>query len=293
MVVSWTLVPLLVKWMLFDRKAKAEFPVYARAFVHAIFIAWIPITSIAVILVIYATLISPILPVKKKKKQQLFHRLFSALSRAYIAANFPKYHKIENENREDFSKPAIIIVNHQSLIETPAMLRMHPNILIMANDWVFTNWVFGPVARVAGFIPISKGIEGTVEIMKQRMEEGYSILIFPEGSRSPDGHIQRFHRGAFYAAEKLQVDILPVLMFGSGDFLKKTEFWGKPNRLFMKIMPRIKPDDPRFGNTYQERARSIRQYYLREYAQYKREHATPSYYSRIVYTELSLQRPGA
>jgi 1-acyl-sn-glycerol-3-phosphate acyltransferase len=280
--VTWTFEPLLVKLFLLDRKAKGESPVFARAFMHAIFIAWIPITSIAVIMVIWATLISPVLPLKKKSKQALFHKLFSALSRFYIATNFPRYHRVENTGKEDFRKPAIIIVNHQSLIETPAMLRLHPNILIMANTWVFRNWVFGPVARVAGFIPIDEGIEDAIDVIKQRIDSGYSVLIFPEGSRSIDGHIRRFHRGAFYVAEKLQLDIVPVLIFGSGDFLKKGIFWGRPNRLFMKIMPRIRPEDPGFGTTYQDHARGIRQYYIREYAAFKQQHGTTSYYRRSV-----------
>lgn len=280
--VTWTIEPLAVKWMLLDRQQKKAFPVFGRAFIHAIFLAWIPITSIAVIMVLYATLISPVLPLKKKKKQHLFHRLFCLLSKGYIALNFPKHHRIENETGEDFRKPAILITNHQSLIETPALLRLHPNILIITNAWVFRNWVFGPVARAAGFIPITTGIEDSLDLMQERIREGYSILIFPEGSRSMDGHIQLFHRGAFYIAEKLQLDLVPILIFGSGDFLRKTDFWGKPNRLFMRIMPRIRPDDLQFGTTYQERARSIRQLYIREYAAFRLKHGTPDYYRRTV-----------
>lgn len=279
---TWTLEPLPVRWFLFNRKEKGCSPVFGRAFLHAIFIAWVPISTIALILITYATLISPILPLKRAKKQQLFRRLFSTLSRWYIATNFPKNHKVENEGGEDFSRPSIIIVNHQSLIETPAMLRLHPNILILTNEWVFHHWMFGPVARIAGFIPITTGIDESLERIRKQTSEGYSILIFPEGSRSKDGHIQRFHRGAFYLSEKLNIDIVPVMMFGSGDFLKKSDFWGKPNRLFMKIMPRIHPDDTRFGTTYQERTRNIRHYYIEEYRKYKLEHGTPDYYRRVV-----------
>jgi uncharacterized protein len=276
--IAWTIEPLIVRWLLIGRLEKRSFPVTARVIFHSLIVAWIPITTIAIILVVYASLIAPILPLKKKKKQQLFHWLFSRLSRLYIASNFPGYHQVENAPGEDFGKPAIIISNHQSLIETPALLRMHPNILILTTEWIYHNAVFGPVARASGFIPIAGGMEHALDLMKQRSEEGYSILIFPEGSRSRDGSIRRFHRGAFFTAEKLNLDLVPILVFGSGDYLKKGAFWGQPNRLFMKIMRRIAPDDVRFGTTYQERARNIRKFYSDEYAAYKALHGNPSYY---------------
>ena len=280
--ITFAVEPLIMKWMLFDRQQKKAAPLYGRSFLHSIFIAWIPITTIAFMLVCHAVLISPILPVSRKKKQKLFHRLFSILSRGYIAINFPGYHKIEDETGDEFRKPAIIIANHQSLIETPALLRLHRDILIFTNEWIFHHWVFGPVARAAGFIPIRKGIDDAMEVVRAKMEEGYSVLIFPEGSRSPDGRIRRFHRGAFYLAEKLQADIQPVLIFGSGDFLRKTDFWGNPNRLFMKVMQRITPGNGDYGTTYQERARNIRRMYEEKYAEFRHRHGTPSYYRHAV-----------
>jgi len=41
------------------------------------------------------------------------------------------------------------------------------------------------------------------------VKDGYSIVVFPEGTRSPDGTIKRFHKGAFYLAEQLNIDIVP------------------------------------------------------------------------------------
>ena len=112
---------------------------------------------------------------------------------------------------------------------------------------------------------------------KQRIDEGYSVLVFPEGHRSKDGHIQRFHRGAFYIAERLHLDILPVMIFGSGDFLRKGVFWGKPNRLFMQILPRILPESTLFGKNYSERTKQIRRYYQEEYRKFRMRHNTPDY----------------
>ncbi|MBE0648070.1 MAG: 1-acyl-sn-glycerol-3-phosphate acyltransferase [Bacteroidales bacterium] len=276
--VSYTYQSMLANWFLFKPKRKRSFPVTLFTIGYSIIVAWIPITTIALILAIYGTLISPVLPFSRKRKQEIFHRIFCRLSKIYIGMNFLRYHHVDNPEGENFQKPAIIISNHQSLIETPALLRLSPNILILTNKWVYKHWVFGPVARLAGFPPMEEGVDNSLDIIRQRMDEGYSILIFPEGTRSKDGHIQRFHRGAFYIAEKLQVDILPILIFGSGDYLQKGNFWGKPGRLFMSVLPRINPENNDFGVTYSERTKLVRRLYKEEYQNCRKIHATPSYY---------------
>jgi len=276
-IISLSYQSMLARWFLLNPQEKRTYPMTAYNIFYAIFIAWIPITVIALLLVIYSRLISPLLPLSKKRKQNAFHKLFHGLSSLYINLNFPRHHSIENEPCETFQKPAIIICNHQSLIETPALLRLYPKIVIFTNEWVFHNWVFGPVASVAGFIAVNDSIDNSLSLIKQRTDEGYSVLIFPEGHRSKDGHIQRFHRGAFYIAEKLNLDILPIMIFGSGGFLPKGIFWGKPNRLFTQILRRIRPEDQTFGNNYSERTKQVRRYYSKEYLKFRIRHNTPAY----------------
>jgi 1-acyl-sn-glycerol-3-phosphate acyltransferase len=276
-IISLSYQSMLARWFLLGPKENRTYPMTAGNILFAIFIAWIPISLIAFLLVIYSRLISPLLPLSKKRKQHLFHRLFNLLSRLYINLNFPRFHAVENDAGETFQKPAIIICNHQSLIETPALLRLYPKIVILTNEWVFRNWVFGPVARVAGFIAVEDDIDNSLSLIKERIDEGYSVLIFPEGHRSKDGNIQRFHKGAFYIAEKLKLDIVPVMIFGSGGFLRKGIFWGKPNRLFMQILPRIVPENPTFGKKYSDRAKQVRHYYQAEYMKFMTRHNTPAY----------------
>ncbi len=289
--VSYSYQAMLANWFLFKPKRRKSFPITLYLLYFALVIAWIPISTIALILVIYGVVISPLLPFSRKKKQEIFHRVFSRLSKIYIAMNFPGYHKVENPTGETFEKPAIIISNHQSLIETPALLRLHPTILILTNEWIYHHLVFGPVARLAGFPSMEEGIENSLSVLQQRIDAGFSILIFPEGHRSKDGHIQRFHRGAFYIAEKLQVDVLPILIYGSGDFLRKGNFWGKPSRLFMKVLPRITPDNTRFGETYSQRTKQVRRYYREEYSKFKELHCTPAYNRLFVHLNYIFKGP--
>ncbi len=277
--VAYTFQPLLSNWVLLDKVKKKSFPVTGRIFIKTM-VTWTNIVLIAIVMMIAGTFIFIFFPVSKEKKQFLFHKLFSWLCRGYIAFTFPVKRKLYNPYGENFLRPAIIISNHQSLIETPAFLRLYPKILILTGDWIYKNPVFGPIARMAGYINAESGIDSVLEKLKKKVEEGYSILIFPEGHRSSDGKIRRFHRGAFYLSEKLKLDILPVLVFGSGDFLGRGWFWGRPNALYMRILPRIPCDDPDFGNTVSERTRKFRGFYIEKYSCFKTELGTCDYYRR-------------
>jgi 1-acyl-sn-glycerol-3-phosphate acyltransferase len=276
--ISFTIQPLVAGWFLTDRLRKNTFPITARIFVKT-FITWGNIVFIAVILAVSGSLMYFLLPVKRVWKEKVFHKMFCGLSRLYIFLVFPD-RKLYNPYKEDFNKPAVIISNHQSLIETPAMLRLSPKIIILTTTWVYNSPVFGPVARLASFYNVDHGLDSIMDKLREKVSQGYSILVFPEAHRSKGNIIQRFHRGAFYLAEQLKLDILPLMMFGSGDFLERGAFWGRPNMFRQKIYQRITPDDKVYGTTYQERTKAIRKFYILEYARFRVEEGTPSYYHR-------------
>ena len=123
--VTFTIQPLFVNWFLISRLKKGRYPITMRIVIKT-FITWGNIVLVALLQVILGGLIFILLPLSRKKKQLLFHRLFCVLCKAYIAVTFPTNRKFYNTFHEDFSKPAVIISNHQSLIETPAFLRLHP-----------------------------------------------------------------------------------------------------------------------------------------------------------------------
>lgn len=288
--VTFIMVPLIFNKLIFNRSFKGTFPVTLRIFIKTL-VTWGNIVLIALIMMVMGVLIKYLVPTGKAQKEKYFHRLFSRLTQWYIAVTFPRHHLLINEGGEDFTRPAIIISNHQSLIETPAFLRLHPKILILTSNWVYKSPVFGPIARLAGFFNVDLGVENLVEPLRAKIREGYSLLIFPEGHRSADQQIKRFHRGAFYLAEKLQIDLLPVVVFGSGDFLAKGDFWGRPNSLYMKIMPRIAWDDPVYGSTYPERARKIRQVYINWYTSLKSLYGNAHYYRQKLILNYVLKGP--
>ncbi len=277
--ISYTLQPLFIRWFLFNRLKRGRYPVTIRIFFKT-FITWGNIVLVTILQVILGGLIFILYPGSRKKREYIFHWLFCQLCKAYITVTFPTNRRFYNLYGEDFSRPAVIISNHQSLIETPFFLRLHPKIIILTNEWVWNSSLFGPVARMASFFNAERGIDNIMDQLKKKVREGYSILIFPEGHRHIDNRIHRFHRGAFYLAEKLQIDILPIVVFGSGEFLGKGEFWGRPSGLRMKILKRVGIDEHEMGSGYSERSKMFRRFYIREYATFMAQEGTGRYYRK-------------
>ncbi len=201
-------------------------------------------------------------------RKRIIHYMVMYYSRFFIWV-IPISPKYINETGEQFKKPAVIISNHQSLIDTALLFRLCPKAIILTNDWVYNSPVFGHISKLADFYNVSAGIDRIFEKLRERVEEGYSILVFPEGTRSLNQKIQRFHRGAFYIAEKLEMDIVPILFYGTGEFLKKGEFWGKSHPVCQKVFSRITIKDRSYGENYSKRAKYIRQYLTMEYQELK------------------------
>lgn len=178
-------------------------------------------------------------------------------ARIYIGVVFWNRKKVYNNDSEKFNKPGILIANHQSFIDVVYLFSLSPRIVLTANHRIYNNPIFGPVSRMAGFLDVSQGVENMTAVIQQLLDEGNIIAIFPEGTRSTEYRIQRFHKGAFKVAEETGADIIPLVIFGTGDFLRKNEFWGRRADMHVSILPRISADDISYGNGYAERTKSI------------------------------------
>ncbi len=185
--------------------------------------------------------------------------------------------KIENKHFYNPGKPGIIIANHQSHIDLLAIPWIDERIVVLGNKWVYNNPVYGLMLRTAGYIPGFKDLALVEKLTARRIQQKCSVLIFPEGSRSYDANIRRFHKGAFYLAEKLQLPIYPVLMHGFSDILTKGEQHIKPGTGTMRLLPPITPDDLSWGTDYTSRRKSIVAYFNAEYQKMRDDLETPTY----------------
>ncbi|MBW4054650.1 MAG: 1-acyl-sn-glycerol-3-phosphate acyltransferase [Proteobacteria bacterium] len=117
--------------------------------------------------------------------------------------------------------PVIFMSNHQSNFDILSLLAAIPNqIHWIAKKELFEIPIFGPSMRRGGYIPLDRG-DGRKAL--QSMDEaaatirhGKSVVLFPEGTRTPDGNLLPFKRGGFILARKAAVPVIPVTINGSG-----------------------------------------------------------------------------
>lgn len=168
--------------------------------------------------------------------------------------------RFENKEHKSYHKPGIIIANHQSFIDLVILMAQTPKMVIVVKTWVWRNPFFGLIIRAAGYLHVQDGIETIQNKVRQRIHEGYSILIFPEGTRSLDLEIHPFKKGAFHLAKELQLDIIPIVLYGNGMLCHKSQpFLMNRGIIACHYMKRIRSCDTHYGNTARIQKRMIRQ----------------------------------
>lgn len=276
--ISYTFEPLLFQWLVSKNGKPRVLPV---TFSDIIFTVTTLSAGLILCVAINVMLLFVIpLPVSKARKKRILHYgLWWCLKLSSASLINIKKTTI-NLGHEDFSKPAVIISNHQSHIDLPLLMMQNPKIIVLTTKWVWNNPLYALVIRFLDFYPVTEGYESLIEKLRKKVEEGYSVLVFPEGTRSPDSNIKRFHKGAFLLAEKLNLDIVPVILHGTGDCMNKGENIIKKGSITLKIFPRIKSGDNSFGGDYHERTKSLLRFFRTEYRIMKSDLETPYYFRR-------------
>ncbi|GAA4165402.1 MMPL family transporter [Chryseobacterium ginsenosidimutans] len=195
---------------------------------------------------------------------------------------FVKKTVIKNPN-EDFSKPSVIIANHTSFLDTLALAMATHKIVYLVNDWVYDSPVFGKLVKALGFFPVSQGIENGIDKLKEKIDQGYSLMVFPEAERSYTNDVKRFHKGAFYIAEQFGLDVVPVYIHGNSEVLPKGDFIIYDGAITIKVGERIDKDDLNFGKNYSERTKIINSYFRSEFAKLRGELEDENYFKKKLF----------
>ena len=205
--------------------------------------AWRTIGSLLFFLVFMMLIINPYVWVyvkagkmterKRRHLHQIIYRSAKLITQR-IGIPGAKYSKMVASSA-DFGMPSVIICNHQSHFDLIYLLSLSPKMIFLTNDWVWNNPFYGFLIRHAEYYPASSGIDALLPKFHSLISRGYSITIFPEGTRSADCKIARFHQGAFYVAEQLGVGITPIILYGTGRVLRKKTYHLEKSPVYLEV----------------------------------------------------------
>jgi 1-acyl-sn-glycerol-3-phosphate acyltransferase len=116
---------------------------------------------------------------------------------------------------------------------------------LVTNSWVWNSPFFGWIVKYADFHHAADGYEALAERVQERVNEGYSVIVFPEGTRSKDGQIHNFKAGAFILAKDAEVPILPIVLDGTNTMIRKGWLINWSNKITIKVLPPIPAEEVR------------------------------------------------
>lgn len=290
---AYFLPPLLYGWLTKRHGAERRIPVTIERIVTTIYS-----TAVYVIQIVIGLLLGIILfpfGYKTDRARRIFHRYIRFMAHLDTQNIYGVNVRYRNPYREDFSKGAVIICNHQSIFDSLFMMGMSEKILIMTNSKVWNHPLVHFILQMADFLNTSDSVENNLEKLRDRLAAGYSVVIFPEGKRNSRNEVLRFHKGAFYYAEKLGADVLPVYLHGASEVMPLHSALSIRGDVTIVIGKRILASDDSYGTTYQERTKKIHKEFCRKYEVLKKQSETPHYYAyqvlqRYFYKGYSLER---
>ncbi len=138
----------------------------------------------------------------------------------------------------------LFIANHTSAIDAPAVVGAIPRrIAILLKESLFRWPVVGRSFLVARFIPVDRASResaiASVDKATVAMRNGQSFLIYPEGTRSPNGRLQEFKRGAVVMAINAGVHIVPVACSGAHRIMEKKSLKIRSGEILVEFLPAI------------------------------------------------------
>ncbi|MDG2429090.1 MAG: lysophospholipid acyltransferase family protein [Acidimicrobiales bacterium] len=153
---------------------------------------------------------------------------------------------------DDLDGPVVFVANHHSHADTPLLLTSIPEpwrhrvMVGAAADYFFGNRIASAISALTiGAVPIERTKVGrkSADMVRDLIGDGWSMLLYPEGGRSPDGWGQEFRGGAAFLAIKCGVPVVPIHVQGTGRILRKGRNLPRPSRTTVTFGDPLVPTD--------------------------------------------------
>ncbi|MEO5589789.1 MAG: lysophospholipid acyltransferase family protein [Gemmatimonadaceae bacterium] len=160
---------------------------------------------------------------------------------------------VQNIERARLAEPHIFVANHISWYDIPALASFIPRAKFVAKAELFRLPIFGLAMRSVGMVPIQrenrKAAFGAYTEAANRIREGNSVLVFPEGSRGDEYPLRPFKKGPFVLAIDAGASIVPVLIYGSREVVRRGSMLVHPRTVDVHLLEPVGA----VGYTYDDR----------------------------------------
>ena len=209
-----------------------------------------------------------IAPISREKKRVHVRHVMAGFARLvmmYVGIPGTRFSYKKPEGLS-FDQPRIVICNHQSHLDLMCQLVFSYKLTFLTNDWVWNNPLYGFLIHEAEYYPVSDGLEEMLPKLRSLVERGYSICVFPEGTRSKDCRIGRFHQGAFYLAEQLGLEVLPMYLYGPGKVLPKKTYHLNKGPIYIEVDEPVTLEQLQALGDLKQQTSYWRRHYITKYA---------------------------
>ena len=277
---AWVVPPLVFDWIINTNGQRRHVPVTIEQLIRTGYSTVVYLFELC-----YGCLfgfVARLLPWNEKSREAWFHRVVHKSMLTNINHIWGVKPVIRNDHNEDFSRGSIIVCNHMSMLDPIYVLAVNPNILCVMGEKVWRNPIVHNLFKLAGFMSINQPMDVLTAKIGKAVNEGYNVMIFPEGIRT-DNRIMRFHKGAFHIAHETGADILPMYIHGSGHVMPKGSGPSARGQITIEVGKRISANElSTYGTTNRAITKHFHQLYLEHFEQMRREIEDTHYFHHYI-----------
>ena len=185
---------------------------------------WLGFATFTVTMFVWTVVLLPITIIDRRRR--VFHVLTTCVWGWAVYALNPFWSlRVEGRSRIPWEGRALLVANHDSLADILVVAATFRPFKFVSKESVFKVPFLGWGMRLCGYIPLRRGDRASVMRMLDAsrgwLRREVPVLMFPEGTRSPDGIVQPFKNGAFELARDTDSPVIPIVLAGTRDALPK------------------------------------------------------------------------
>jgi 1-acyl-sn-glycerol-3-phosphate acyltransferase len=194
------------------------------------------------------------------RRRVALHLYSCAWATFYVVMNPLWRARVEGRAHLPWSGPAVLVANHLSILDILVLYALFRPFKWVAKAELFRIPIVGWNMAMNGYVRLRRGDPESVRTMmdhcRAHLARGTPVLLFPEGTRSPDGRLQPFKDGAFRLAQEAGCPVVPIVVAGTGEALPKHGLVLRTRmRAVVRVLAPIAPGVPRTAAELKDAAR--------------------------------------